>query len=318
MKIIVTGTAGFIGSHLAQKLKQLGHDVTGIDCFSDYYSRDLKELNAADVREDGIEIVNLDLAENPLEDVLDGAEAIYHLAAQPGNLPTISFETYLRNNLIATRRLALAAMELSTLKCFINTATSSVYGKQATDPEDVAVQPVSHYGVTKLAAEQLVLAYQRDKGFPACSIRIFSVYGPRERPEKLYPLLIHSILAGKEFPLFEGSREHSRSFTYIDDALQGFIAVLDHIDDSIGEIFNIGSDIEITTGRGIEIVEEIMGTKANIALKPKRPGDQVRTYANIDKARRILGYAPLTPPEEGLRKEVEWYEQKVFGKVNVY
>ena len=209
-------------------------------------------------------------------------------------------------------------MQVPTLKCFINTATSSVYGKQATDSEDIAAKPISHYGVTKLAAEQLVLAYQRDKGFPVCSIRIFSVYGPRERPEKLYPLLIHSILTDKEFPLFEGSAEHSRSFTYIDDALQGFIAVLDHIDESMGEIFNIGSDIEITTGRGIEIVEEIMGKKANIALKPKRPGDQIRTYANIDKARRILGYAPVTPPEEGLRKEVEWYKQKVFGKVKVY
>lgn len=318
MRIIVTGAAGFIGSHLSQKLKNLGHEVIGMDCFTDYYSRALKELNAADLRKDGVEILTLDLAEDSLEKVLDGAEIIYHFAAQPGNSPTTTFETYLRNNIIATRHLVEPAMQLSTLRCFVNVSTSSVYGKHATDPEDVAPKPISHYGVTKLAAEQLVLAYQRDKGFPACSIRIFSVYGPRERPEKLYPKLIHSILVNKEFPLFEGSREHSRSFTYIDDALRGFIAVLDHVDECLGEIFNIGSDIEITTGRGIEIVEDIMGKKAKIALKPRRPGDQIRTHANIDKARRILGYAPTTPPEEGLRKEIEWFEQKVFGKVEVY
>ncbi len=318
MRIIVTGAAGFIGSHLSQKLKKLGHDVAGIDCFTDYYNRALKELNAADLKEDGIEMLQLDLAEDSLEQILDGAEVIYHFAAQPGNSPNTTFEMYLRNNIIATRRLTDTARQVATLKCFVNVSTSSVYGKQATDPEDIAPKPISPYGVTKLAAEQLVLAYQRDKGFPACSIRIFSVYGPRERPEKLYPILIHSILADKEFPLFEGSREHSRSFTYIDDALKGFIAVLEHVDESCGEIFNIGSDIEITTGRGIEIVEEIMGKKAKIALKPKRPGDQIRTYANIGKARRILGYAPTTHPEEGLRKEVEWYEQKVFGKVSVY
>lgn len=317
MRIIVTGAAGFIGSHLAQKLKTFGHQVVGIDCFTDYYNRALKELNAADLREDGIELLKLDLAEDPLEEVLDGVEAVYHFAAQPGNSSAISFETYLRNNLIATRRLTETAMKVSSLKCFVNVSTSSVYGKHATDPEDVAPKPISYYGVTKLAAEQLVLSYAREKGFPACSIRIFSVYGPRERPDKLYPKLIRSILADEEFPLFEGSREHSRSFTYIDDAIQGFIAVLEHVDGCIGEIFNIGSDIAITTGQGMEIVEEIMGQKAQIVLRPKRAGDQLHTHANIDKARRVLGYAPTTLPKDGLRAEVEWYKQKVFGKVEL-
>ncbi len=314
MKILITGAAGFIGSHLAQKLCKLGHHIVGIDCFTNYYSRKLKELNAAEVRKDGIDILELDLAEDTLEDVVEGCDVVYHFAAQPGNSPSISFETYLRNNLLATRRLAETAMQTADLKCFVNVSTSSVYGKQATDPEDVAAKPISYYGVTKLAAEQLVLAYQRDKGFPACSIRIFSVYGPRERPDKLYPKLIHSMLADEEFPLYEGSREHSRSFTYIDDALQGFAAVLDYMEDCRGEIINIGSDIEITTDQGIEIVENIIGKKARIVVKPKRPGDQLRTHAHIKKARRILGYAPVTPPEEGLQAEVEWYRQRVFGK----
>lgn len=315
MKILVTGAAGFIGSHLAQKLKALGHDVIGIDCFTEYYNRALKEWNAAQVKHDGIEILTLDLAEDPLEDVLEGCDVMYHFAAQPGNSTKTPFEVYLRNNILATRRLAEAAMRVADLSCFVNVATSSVYGKQATEPESVAPQPISYYGVTKLAAEQLVLAFQRDKGFPACSVRIFSVYGPRERPDKLYPKLIHSILAGQEFPLFEGSLEHSRSFTYIDDALQGFLAILEHRDACLGEIFNIGSDIEITTGRGIEIVENILGEKTKFAMKPKRPGDQLRTRANIDKARRILGYEPRTAPEEGLQAEVEWYANQVFEKI---
>ncbi len=315
MKILVTGAAGFIGSHLAQKLKALGHDVVGIDCFTDYYSRALKEWNAAQVKNDGIDILELDLIEDPLEEALEGCEVVYHFAAQPGNSIKTPFDVYVRNNILATRRLVEAAAQLPDLTCFVNVATSSIYGKQATEPEDVAPQPISYYGVTKLAAEQLVLAFQRDKGFPACSVRIFSVYGPRERPDKLYPKLIHSILADQEFPLFEGSREHSRSFTYIDDALQGFLAILDHRDACLGEIFNIGSDLEITTGRGIELVENILGKKARMALKPKRPGDQLRTHANIEKARRILGYEPRTTPEKGLQAEVGWYATQVFGKI---
>lgn len=315
MRILVTGAAGFIGSHLAEMLADDGHEVVGIDCFSPYYSRALKELNAADVRAKGVELLELDLAEDPLEAALDGVEVVCHLAAQPGISAITSFEDYLRNNLIATRRLAETAMDSPTLKCFINVATSSVYGKHATDTEETAPKPTSYYGVTKLAAEQLVMAYQRDKGFPACSLRLFSVYGPRERPEKLYPKLIGCILADTEFPLFEGSLGHTRSFTYVGDILEGFRAALGHLDACVGEIFNIGSDAEFATAHGIEIVEGILDRKARFRELPPRPGDQLCTCANIDKARRILGYNPTTAPEDGLRTEVEWYKQKVFGKI---
>lgn len=315
MKILVTGVAGFVGSHLAQKLVRDGHSVTGLDCFTDYYSRALKDLNAAAVRADGVEILCLDLAEDDLGDALDGVEVVYHLAAQPGISATTPFETYERNNIIATNRLVTAALGSDSLKCFVNVATSSVYGQHATDSEETAPKPTSYYGVTKLAAEQLVMAFQREKGFPACSLRLFSVYGPRERPEKLYPRLIGSILAGTQCPLYEGSREHSRSFTFIDDIIAGFCAVLDNIDACRGEIFNIGSDIETTTGRAIEIVEELMGRKARFELKPRRPGDQLRTHANIDKARRILGYRPVTEPRDGFAAEIEWYRNEIFGKI---
>jgi len=313
LKIVVTGAAGFIGSHLAEKLAGVGHEVVGIDCFTDYYSVALKEQNAADVRAAGASVLDLDLAEDPLEAAILGADAIYHSAAQPGISRTTPFEVYLRNNIVATHRLLEAAMTLRARPFFVNISTSSVYGKHATDAEDAAPKPASNYGVTKLAAEQLALSYYRDKGLPACSLRLFSVYGPRERPDKLYPKLIGCILDGKPFPLFEGSREHSRSFTYVGDIVAGLVAALEHAKDAVGEIFNIGSDVEMTTGRGIEIVEEIMGAKAKFEAVPKRAGDQLHTRANIEKARRVLGYDPKTGPEEGLRAEVEWY-RAAFGR----
>jgi nucleoside-diphosphate-sugar epimerase len=311
MKIVVTGAAGFIGSHWAEKLAREGHEVVGIDNFNDYYDPALKERNAAEVTAAGARIEQLDLAEADLSAVLAGTGFIYHLAAQPGISATTSFETYMRNNLIATHRLLLAAQAVPSLQCFVNIATSSVYGRQATDSEDTPPKPTSYYGVTKLAAEQLVLAKQREEGFPGCSLRIFSVYGPRERPDKLYTKLINNILTDTPFPLFEDSEHHSRSFTYVGDIMAGFSAVLRQPDRAIGEIFNIGSDSEITTGEGIAIVEDIIGKKAIIQRVPKRPGDQLQTRANIAKARRVLGYEPRTTMRQGLARHVTWCRERL-------
>ncbi|MCX7013667.1 MAG: NAD-dependent epimerase/dehydratase family protein [Candidatus Sumerlaeota bacterium] len=314
MKILVTGAAGFIGSHLSERLADLGHAVIGLDCFTDYYARSLKELNAAEVRKKGVPILELDLAEDDLAEAVSGAEIVYHLAGQPGISSTTPFDIYLKNNIVATARLVEAVYRLSTLKCFVNIATSSIYGLFATDSEEAPPKPTSHYGVTKLAAEQTALSYWRDKRMPACSLRIFSVYGERERPEKLYPKLIQCILDDQPFPLFEGSEKHSRSFTYVGDVVDGMVAVLARMEACRGEIINIGSDIEITTGDGIRIVEKILGRKARLAIQPKRSGDQLRTRASIDKARRLLGYSPKTRPEDGLRAEVEWFAKRVYGK----
>jgi UDP-glucuronate 4-epimerase len=312
MRILVTGAAGFIGSHLAERLASRGHLVTGIDCYTDYYSRQLKKLNAEDVTAAGVKIEPLDLAIGDLWESVMDAEVVFHCAAQPGISAQTSYETYVRNNLTATYRLMEAVKNAKELKCFVNISTSSVYGSKATENEETPPRPTSYYGVTKLAAEQLAMAYCRSGKVPVCSLRLFSVYGPRERPEKLYAKLISSMLADKEFPLYGGSEDHVRSYTYISDILDGCEAVLGNIDKCVGEIFNIGGDKEARTSEAIAIVEEIIGKKAKLVRTTPRSGDQERTRANIEKARSVLGYEPRVGLREGLTKEVEWYRSKVL------
>ncbi len=312
MKILVTGAAGFIGSHLSERLIDLGHEVVGIDSFTPYYSRVLKDLNAEDIKAKGVKLFEKDLVTDDLIEYVDGVEVVYHLAAQPGISATEPFETYLDNNIIATQRLLEAVKDLSGLKFFVNIATSSIYGKNATLPEDTAPKPASYYGVTKLTAEQLVLAEQRDNGFPACSLRLFSVYGERERPDKLYPRVYRSLFTDYKFPYFEGSEDHLRSYTYVGDVIDGFIMAMDKMDKCQGEIFNIGLDAAITTGEALKILEEVMGIPMKYERKPARAGDQAKTSADITKARKILGYDPTTTPAEGFVKTGQWYKEKIL------
>ncbi len=302
MRVLVTGAAGFIGSHLSEELAALGHDVLGVDVLTDFYSVALKARNVSQLAERGVPVLPLDLAEDDFGEVVRGAEVVYHLAAQPG-LSATSFAAYERNNVIATYRLLEALHGSRSLQAFIHVSSSSVYGSDASGAEDAEPKPTSYYGVTKLAAEQLVLARYRDANFPACAFRLFSVYGPRERPDKLFPKLIHSILDGTAFPLFEGSELHLRSYTFVSDIVDGLIAALDRLHVCTGEIFNLGTDTALTTGEGIRIVEEIMGRRANIVYQPPRPGDQAKTHANIAKIHSALGYVPRTTPRDGTRAD---------------
>lgn len=307
MKILVTGAAGFIGSHLAEHLAQRGHHVIGIDNFDGYYADDIKRYNARQIVQAGVELVEADLAADNLSDYVTGVEAIYHGAAQPGISGTATFQHYVRNNIIATQRLLDTVQDSPGLQLFLNVGTSSIYGGMAIGSEDVAPQPISNYGVTKLAAEQLVLARFRETGFPCASFRLFSVYGPRERPDKLYPRVINSIIDGIPFPLFADSWEHKRAFTYIQDVITAFEHALDNTQ-ILGEVINIGTTKTLTTGEAIRITEEIADAKATYVQKPRRPGDQQHTAAVIDKAQRLLGYAPSTPFSEGIRAEIEWFQ----------
>ena len=307
MRILVTGAAGAIGSHVAERLCREGHEVIAVDSFTDYYDRKIKELNAATVRAAGADFRNIDLATDDLSSAVDGVEVVFHLAAQPGISVTTPFEKYLRNNIIATERLLSEAEKNKSLKAFINFGTSSIYGAYANGDEKTEPKPTSNYGATKLAAEQLVLSRHRNHGFPALSLRIFSVYGERERPEKLYHKLTKAILEDTEFPLYENARGMTRSYTYVGDIVDGCMLVLQNLDSCIGEIINLGNDATHTTGKGIDLIEEILGKKARFKIVPPRPGDQKETSADIAKAKRLFGYKPKVSLADGLAREVEWY-----------
>jgi len=309
MKVLVTGAAGFIGSHLSEALLKQGHEVVGVDNFNEYYDRSLKERNAACVRSLGGVIVELDLATDDLESLLRGVEVVFHAAAQPGLSSKTSDSDYELNNIQATDRLLSACRDSESLEMLFYISTSSVYGKTATSSEEAAPAPTSKYGQTKLAAERAVLAAAEAGLIPACSLRIFSVYGPRERPEKLFPLLIRSLQEEEAFPLFEGSLRHERSFTYVGDIVTGLLAALERRYDLGGEIINLGCEQSFTTEQGIEIVEELMGKKASFRTLPPRAGDQLKTAASIGKARRLLGYAPATDLRDGLAAEVSWFSE---------
>ena len=311
MKALVTGAAGFIGSHCAERLREMDFDVVGIDNFSPYYSPDLKDRNAKYLEEAGIPVKIVDLREPKDFRILDtDFDYIFHFAAQPGIASSSSFEDYLLNNLVATKNLIDFALTCKNLKLFTNISTSSIYGLHATLTEDEAPEPASFYGVTKLAAEQLVLSKTREKKMKTCSLRLFSVYGPRERPEKLYTKLIGCGFFHQEFPLFEGSEDHVRSFTFVEDIIDGVVSVIGKEETINGEVINLGTEQEHTTGEGIAIVEKLLDTKIRKTSVPKRGGDQMFTKANIDKARRLLNYNPSTTLEEGLKQQIEWYRKE--------
>ncbi len=310
MKILVTGAVGFIGSHTAERLNLMGYEVYGVDNFSPYYSEALKRLNEQALIEKGISVIKADLRSENLIDVLpNDINYIFHFAAQPGISASSSFEDYFTNNIIATKNLIDYASELSDLKLFVNIGTSSIYGLEATFPEDIAPKPASHYGVTKLAAEQLVLQKSREKQMMSCSLRLYSVFGPRERPEKMYTKLMACGYNNQAFPLYDGSSQHLRSFTYVGDIVDGVVSVIGKEDAVNGEIINLGTETEHTTQEGIEAVEKVMGMSIQINHVQARAGDQLRTKANIDKARKLLDYNPQTTLLEGVEKQVAWYKE---------
>ena len=310
MKILITGVAGFIGSHTAERLLELGHEVVGIDNFSEYYDVILKQENAKSVKAKGGKIIKLDLRSEDFHKNLDtNFDYIFHFAAQPGILQTSTFEDYVSNNIIATKHAVDFALRCKTLKLFVNIGTSSVYGLEATSPESTIPKPASFYGVTKLAAEQLVLQKSREKQMKACSLRLFSVIGPRDRPEKLFAKLIDFGLKNKAFPLFEGSDKHLRSFTYVGDIVDGVVAVINKEDIVDGEIINLGIETEYTTKQGIEAVESVLGKSIKIKIILKRPGDQYRTKANIEKAKRLLNYNPKTTLLDSIEAQVKWFKE---------
>ena len=309
MKILVTGAAGFIGSHTAERLLSLGHEVICIDNFNSYYNINLKKLNAKAVEEKGGKFIVMDLRnEEDYKRLPSSVDYIFHFAAQPGISTTSTFEDYFTNNIIATKYLIDYAEQCNNFKMFVNIGTSSIYGLEATFTEDVAPKPASFYGVTKLAAEQLVLQKSREDVFKACSLRLYSVIGPRERPEKMYTKLIACGINNEPFTLYEGSDKHLRSFTYVGDIVDGVVSVIGKEDILNDEVINLGTEVEHTTQEGIEVVEKVLGTSIEIEIVEKRAGDQFRTKANIDKGKKLLNYNPETTLLESVTHQVNWYK----------
>ena len=306
---MVTGAAGFIGSHLCERLLALGNQVVGVDSFSDYYERSRKEENLAGLKSNpAFTFQELDLVDADLRSTLRGARVVYHLAGQPGVRPSWGeqFDRYVRDNILATQRL-LEALKESPLDRLVFAGSSSVYGDAEMFPtkESALPRPVSPYGVTKLAAEHLALLYAKNFGLPVVSVRYFTVYGPRQRPDMAFALFMQALVDGEPIEIF-GDGEQSREFTYVADAVEGTIKAATA--DVVGEVFNLGGGSRVTVNRVLATLEDISRIKAKRKSLPAAPGDPRHTGASINLARERLGWEPRVSLREGLTKQWEWFQ----------
>jgi nucleoside-diphosphate-sugar epimerase len=305
MRYVVTGAAGFIGSHLSQGLVEAGHEVTGIDAFTDYYDPARKHENAV-----GLEVLEVDLETDDLSHLLDGADGLFHLAGQPGVRASFGadFELYVRRNVVASGRVFEAAARAGTRVVYAS--SSSVYGDAESFPtsEDVQPRPISPYGVTKLACEHLHYALARGAALEAVALRYFTVYGPRQRPDMAMTRMLEALAEGTPFPLF-GDGSASRSFTYVADAVAATIAAMDN--GASGSVYNVGGGHEASMAEAISLAESIAGRRLEIERHEAAIGDVTRTRADVRKAHDELGWEPSTRLEDGLAAQWEW----VVGRV---
>ena len=308
MKVVVTGAAGFIGSHLSERLLAEGHEVVGVDAFTDYYDRAWKERNLEVARsQDRFSLVELDLAEADLRELFEGAGVVYHLAGQPGVRPSwgSQFDQYVHDNIIATQRI-LESLKGSTIQKLVFAGSSSVYGDAEMFPtkESALPRPVSPYGVTKLAAEHLTHLYYRNFGVPSVSVRYFTVYGPRQRPDMAFTKFMKLMSEGREIEVY-GDGEQTREFTYVSDAVEGTIKAASA--DVAGQIFNLGGGSRVTLNRALALLEEVSGMEIRRHSLPAAPGDPRHTGASINLARERLNWEPRVSLREGLAKHWQWF-----------
>src|SRR6476619_2401775 len=302
MRYLVTGAAGVIGSQLLRTLLEHGHDAVGWDSFTDYYDPTLKEENARD-----LPVTRVDLAEDAL--ALDGFDGVFHLAGQPGVARFGGiFPVSVRQNVLASQRLFEEAVTSGTRVVFAS--SSSVYGDAETypTPEDVVPRPISPYGITKLACEHLARAYGSEFGLEVATVRYFTIYGPRQRPDMAFTRMVTCLAQGRPFELY-GDGSQSRSFTYVEDAVDATIATMERAPQ--GAVYNVGGGTEVSMLEAVETLGRIAGRRLELVRRPRREGDAARTAADTTRIRTELGGEPSTPFEDGRGAQWRWAAARV-------
>ena len=314
---VVTGAAGFIGSHLCERLLQEGHSVIGVDAFTEYYPRAVKEMNLSSPQKHArFRFMELDLARADLAPVVAEADFIFHQAGQPGVRASWGkeFGLYLDHNIRATQQLLESVKDSRRLRRLVFASSSSVYGQTEDLPlrEESLPRPYSPYGVTKLAAEHLCSLYYTNHGVPTVSLRYFTVYGPRQRPDMGFFRFIQAALDDRPIAVY-GDGEQTRDFTYVDDIVEANWLALGQ--PAVGQIFNIGGGSRSSLNQVLASLEDILAKSIRRERRPSQPGDVRHTWADLSRARSLLGFSPRVSLREGLSRQVEWL-RKVTRKAN--
>lgn len=314
MRALVTGCAGFIGSNLVDDLLSEGHEVVGVDCFNDNYGRGEKLRNLEHARSwERFDFVPVDLSRGAIDDLVADCEVILHLAAEPGVRSSWGqrFESYVRNNVLATQHM-LEATRAQPSRRFVYASSSSVYGQaeRFPTPEDVVPRPHSPYGATKLTAEHLCGLYSSNFGVNAVSLRLFSVFGPRQRPDMAFSNFFRAAISGDPATLL-GDGHQTRDFTYVGDVVRALRAAAE-ADDFAGEVFNIGGGAQTSLADVIAIIEELAGQDLPLQRLPAVQGDVRDTGADTRRARELLGFEPQTSLRAGLEAQYEWVRSGAY------
>jgi UDP-glucose 4-epimerase len=312
MALLITGVAGFVGSHLAERLLQKGFDLIGVDSFLDYYAKEVKENNLRRLMENPkFKFIEVNLLRLNLKEIFEQVEAVFHQAAIPGVRASWGkdFNQYVENNIQATQVLLEACKDIK-IKKFIYASSSSVYGDAEELPikETAPTNPVSPYGVSKLAGEHLTSLYFKGYGIPTVSLRYFTVYGPRQRPDMGFHKFIRAVLLGRDIEIY-GTGEQTRDFTFIEDAVEANLQAF--FGGKEGEVYNVGGGSRIKLIEAIRIIEEISGKRADLKYRDPQRGDAKHTYADVSKAKRDFGYSPEVNIHEGLRRHYEWLKENL-------
>jgi len=310
MHCVITGVAGFIGSSLCDRLLKDGHTVKGIDCFVDYYPAEIKRHNLLQAQDNArFEFIEEDLLSTNMDYLLEDADWVFHQAAQAGVRASWGeyFDSYCQNNVLATQRLLEASKGHKGIKKIVFASSSSIYGLAESFPtkENMRPQPISPYGVTKLASENLMTLYASEFQVPTASLRYFTVYGPRQRPDMAFNRFIRAALKSEELTLYSDGLQ-SRDFTYIDDIVQA--NVLAASNGEVGGVYNIGGGTQATMNEAIEIIRSHVG-ELSIRHEPRQFGDARHTGADTSAAKKVLGFAPRVSLAEGIGREVEWMKE---------